>query len=91
MLVLLNRLWRRESRAHWGREEGIRRSQRLERRAFVIGVCLVLAMGAVWMLIQLIRQPSCTGRIVVIVGPKGEPLECVCSDGRRGACFAPGP
>ncbi|HEY7653109.1 MAG TPA: hypothetical protein VIG07_09840 [Methylomirabilota bacterium] len=80
-----------ESRAHWGREAGIQRSQRLERRVFVVGVCLVLAMVAAGVAIQLLRQPGCTGKVVIVPGPKGEPLVCVCEQGRRGACFEAGP
>jgi hypothetical protein len=91
VLVLLNRLWRIESRAHWSREKGIQRSRRLERRVFVIGVCVVLAMVTLGVVIQLTRPPSCTGRIVTMRGPGGTPLECVCEQGRRGACFATGP
>ena len=91
VLVFLNSLWGIESRAHWSRERGIRRSQRLERRVFVIGVGLVLAMVALGVVFQLARRPSCTGNIVITTGPDGAPLECVCEQGRRGACFPPGP
>jgi hypothetical protein len=91
VLVLLNSLWRIESRAHWSREAGIERSRRLERRVFLIGVSLVLVMGAVVVVIQLTRPPSCTGRIVTLKGPQGAPMECVCEQGRRGICFPAGP
>ena len=90
-LVFFNALTRVESRAHWRREEGIRRSRRIERRAFIIGVLLVLAMVAAGVTIQLARQSACTGTVVLVPGPRGAPLECVCQQGRRGVCFEPGP
>jgi hypothetical protein len=90
-LVLLMFLWKVERRAHWGREAGIQRSRRLERRVFLVGICLVLAMVAAGAVIQLTRQPGCTGKVVITRGPTGQPLECVCEQGRRGACFEPGP
>jgi hypothetical protein len=91
VLVLLNTLWRMEGRAHWSREAGIRRSQRLERRVFRIGVGVVLLMGALLLVGYLLRRPSCTGRIVTIKGPQGATMECVCEQGRRGVCFPAGP
>lgn len=91
VLVLLNTLWRIESRAPWSREAGIQRSQRLERRVFMIGVGVVLAMGAVLLVLQLTRRPSCTGGIVTVTGPRGVAMECVCEQGRRGVCFPAGP
>lgn len=91
VLVLLNTLWRIESRAHWSREAGIRRSQRLDRRVFRIGVGVVLAMGALLLVGQLLRRPSCVGRIVTIKGPRGASMECICEQGRRGDCFPSGP
>lgn len=90
-LVLLNVLWRGQSRAHWGREAAIARSHQLERRVFRVGIIVVLAMVAAWVGVQLTRQPSCVGKIVIVRGPDGQPLECVCEAGRRGACFDPGP
>lgn len=91
VLVLLNTLWRRESRAHWHREAGIERSQRRERRVFMIGVGVVIAMGALFLVGQLLRRPSCTGKMVTVKGPDGTTMECVCEQGRRGVCFPSGP
>ena len=90
-LVLFQVLGRVESRAHWGREAGIARSRRLERRAFAIGVLIVAVMVAGGAAYYFLRTPGCTGKIVIIRGPSGEPLECLCENGRRGACFDPGP
>ena len=90
-LVLFTAMWRVERRAHWGREEGIKRSQRLERRVFVIGIALVVAMVTVVVTMQLTRTPGCRGTVVMVAGPDGRPLECACEQGRRGACFDPGP
>ncbi|MEX2221693.1 MAG: hypothetical protein WEG40_07840 [Candidatus Rokuibacteriota bacterium] len=90
-LVAFSGLQRQQRRAPWRREAGIQKSRRLERRAFVIGVCAVLALVAGLVAFQLVRRPSCTGRVVIVAGPGGSPLECLCERGRRGACFPPGP
>jgi hypothetical protein len=90
VLVLLSTLWRIERRARWSREAGIR-SQRLERRVFMIGVGVVLTMAALLVVGQLLRRPSCTGRVVTVKGPQGTTMECVCEQGRRGVCFPSGP
>ena len=90
-LVLFSALGRVESRAHWGRAAGIARSRRLERRAFVIGVIMVGAMVAAGLTIYLNRTPPCKGTIVIVTGPNGAPLECLCEQEKRGACFDPGP
>jgi hypothetical protein len=90
-LLLFLRLQRQQRRAPWRREAGIRKNRRLERRTFVIGVCAVLVLVAALVALQLARRPSCVGRIVIIDGPGGTKLECVCERGRLGACFDPGP
>ena len=90
-LFLFFRLQRRQRRAPRRREAGIKDSRRLERRTFVIGVCVVLALVAGIAAIQLSRRPSCVGRFVIIPGPGGTKLECTCERGRVGVCFDPGP
>jgi len=90
-LVLFSALGRVESRAHWGREKGIARGRRLERRAFGIGVIMVALMVAAGLTIYLNRTPPCKGKIVVVTGPNGAPLECLCEHEKRGTCFDPGP
>ena len=90
-LFLFFRLQRKQRRAPWRREAGIQNSRRLERRTFVIGVCVVLVLAASIAAIQLSRRPACVGRVVIITGPGGTKLECVCDRGRIGACFEPGP
>ena len=57
----------------------------------MIGVCVVLVLVAGIVAIQLSRRPSCVGRVVIITGPGGTKLECVCERGRVGVCFDPGP
>lgn len=84
-------LGRVESRAHWDREAGIARSRRLERRAFLITAVVVAVMAATGLTLYLVRTPPCQGRVVIVTGPGGAPLECLCEEGRRGACFDPGP
>ena len=90
-LVLFNVLGRVESRAHWGREKGLARSRRLERRAFAIGVSLVVVMAAAGLTFYLNRTPPCKGKIVIIKGPSGAPLACLCEQEKQGECFDPGP
>ena len=90
-LVLFSVLGRVESRAHWGRERGLARSRRLERRAFVIGVTMVVAIAAVGLTLYLNRTPPCKGKMVTIKAPNGAPLVCVCEQEKQGACFDPGP
>jgi len=89
-LVLFSVLGRVESRAHLKREAGLARSRRLDRRAFVIGV-IVAAMVAGGATLYLNRTPPCKGKVVVVRGPDGRPLECLCEDERQGACFDAGP
>jgi hypothetical protein len=90
-LVLFSVLGRVESRASWGRETGIARSRRLERRAFLIGVIAVAAMVVGGLTLYLVRKPPCKGTIVIVPGPDGRPMECLCEDGKQGACFDAGP
>ncbi|MGH7315439.1 MAG: hypothetical protein ACREI6_05520 [Candidatus Rokuibacteriota bacterium] len=90
-LLAFLRLLRRQRRAPWRREAGIRDSRRLERRAFAIAVGAVLALVAGLVAVQMMRRPSCAGRVVIAPGPEGTKLECICEGGRRGACFDPGP
>ncbi len=90
-LYLFFRLQRKQRRAPWRREAGIQKNRRLERRTFVIGVCVVLVLVAGLVALQLSRRQSCVGRVVIITGPGGTKLECVCEGGRIGVCVDPGP
>lgn len=90
-LVLFSALGRVESRAHWRRGAGLERSRRLDRRAFVIGVILVAALVATGATLYLNRTPPCKGTVVIVKDPNRTPLECVCEEEKRGACFEPGP
>jgi len=90
-LVLFFRLQRHQRRAPWRGEAGIRKSRRLERRTFMIGVCVILVLAAGIVALQLARRPSCVGRLAIVAGPGGTKLECACERGRIGVCFDPGP
>jgi len=90
-LVLFSVLGRVESRAHLKRAAGLARSRRLDRRAFVIGVIVVAAMVAGGATLYLNRTPPCKGKLVIVRGPDGRPLECLCEEDRQGACFDAGP
>ncbi len=39
------------------------------------------------------KRPAfdCTNQVLVLKGPHGEPLECVCQAGAVSSCFHPGP
>lgn len=57
-------------------------------------VSLALLVGALsWLVIAPRRHPSpeCTGRVLIVPGPRGMPMECVCDAGRLATCFNPGP
>jgi hypothetical protein len=90
-LVLFTTMARMERRAHWSREEGLKRSERFQRRVFLVGVGLVIAMVVTLVMLQLVRTPRCLGTVVMARGSDGRVRECVCEAGRRGACFEPGP
>jgi hypothetical protein len=90
-LLLFATLGRVESRAHWDREKGLARSRRLERRAFLILAIFVGAITAAGLAIYLLRTPPCKGKVVVVTGPGGVRQECLCEQGRLGACFDTGP
>jgi hypothetical protein len=53
--------------------------------ALLVGVLGVQVMGR--------TRPSagCTSSVVIVRGPHGEPVECVCFDGVVSTCFHPGP
>lgn len=90
-LVLFIAMARVERRANWSRGEGLKRSQRFQRRVFLVGVVLVFAMGVVVLTLQLTRPPRCIGTVVMVRDAAGRARECVCDQGRRGACVDPGP
>ena len=56
---------RMERRAHWSRGEGLKRSERFQRRVFMVGVGLVLALVATVVTLQLTRTPRCLGTVVM--------------------------
>jgi hypothetical protein len=55
-----------------------------------------LALSAVLLAVPVMKHrtsaaPECSGRIVILRKPGGEPVECVCVDGVFATCFNPGP
>ena len=55
-----------------------------------------LALLAVLLAIPVMKRrpastPDCSGRIVILRKPNGEPVECVCVAGVLETCFNPGP
>jgi hypothetical protein len=48
-------------------------------------------MSALGLTLYLNRTPPCKGKVVIVKGPNGAPLACVCEQEKQGACFDPGP
>ncbi len=90
-LVLFTAMARMERRAYWSRGEALKRSERFQRRVFLVGIGLVIAMAAVVVTLRLTRTPPCVGTVVITRDADGRARECLCDQGRRGACFDPGP
>jgi hypothetical protein len=59
----------------------------------ILGVLLVLGVLLGVGVLTLAEQPAsdCDGRVVIVRGRHGEPLECTCQAGVLATCFAPGP
>jgi hypothetical protein len=36
-------------------------------------------------------SPDCASSVVIVPGPHGQPVECVCIGGTVSTCFDPGP
>jgi len=63
---------------------------------YVIVCAVFVAAVALLAVVVAMRQPArrpvpCSGRIVIMRAPRGEPLECVCVEGVLSTCFSPGP
>src|SRR5262249_20181256 len=61
-----------------------------------VGWILAVLFGVALLLVPLMasraqRWPACNGHVVMLRGPHGEPIECVCADGVMATCFSPGP
>jgi hypothetical protein len=65
----------------------------MKRLAWVLVPLGLLVMALFWLELASHRRPSpdCSGRIVIVPGPRGMPMECVCDEGRLATCFNPGP
>jgi len=57
--------------------------------AFLIAVGVLLAVPVI--ALRTRPWPDCTGRVLIVRGPHGQPLECVCIRGTLSTCFNPGP
>jgi hypothetical protein len=60
------------------------------------GLLAALALVAILLAVPLMTRrtsstPDCSGRVVILKKPGGEPVECVCVDGVLATCFNPGP
>lgn len=49
---------------------------------------MVLSMPVMW---RTRPSPDCTSNVVIVRGPHGRPVECVCVGGTISTCFDPGP
>ncbi len=91
-LVLLSVLFCRQRRALWRRPTAAPGSVlRVGWLRPSVGVVLTLLVILATVTFLARRGIVCTQRIVIIPGPAGTPLECVCDRGRLGTCFLPGP
>jgi len=57
-------------------------------------LAVLAALGVLLAVPILARRtpgPDCTNREVIMRGPHGAPVECVCIGGTLSTCFAPGP
>jgi hypothetical protein len=61
--------------------------------AWIVAFLAVLALtGTAFVLASHNHPgPDCAGRVVMLKGPHGEPMECVCISGVMASCFEPGP
>ena len=63
----------------------------------VASLGLAIVVGAIVLVLAArsgpaVRAPqACSGRVVIVRPPRGEPMECVCDAGLLSACFSPGP
>jgi hypothetical protein len=60
------------------------------------GLLAALALLAVFFALPVMKRrpastPDCSGRVVILRKPSGEPVECICVGGVLGTCFNPGP
>jgi hypothetical protein len=56
------------------------------------GLALMALLLAATLATQHTRSTSdCSGRVTIVKGADGEPLECVCAEGALATCFKPGP
>jgi hypothetical protein len=61
-----------------------------------VGILTLLLVIAVLLAVPLIAHrarpwPDCVGQVVIVKGPAGRPVECVCVEGTLSMCFDPGP
>jgi hypothetical protein len=57
-------------------------------------LAVLLVLGVVLAIPVIARQtpgPDCVSRVVIVVGPDGGPVECVCIGGTLATCFDAGP
>ncbi len=61
-----------------------------------LGWTLAILFGLALLLVPLMasraqRWPDCKGQVMMLRGPHGEAIECVCAGGVMATCFTPGP
>lgn len=55
------------------------------------GLLVLVVVLAAYVLGRTRPSPDCTSSVVIVRGPHGQPVECVCIDGVIATCFNPGP
>jgi len=60
---------------------------------WIVAFLAVLALAGSAFVLAPHNHPvrDCAGGVVVLKGPHGEPMECVCIRGVMASCFEPGP
>src|SRR5207244_5519817 len=76
-------------------QEGVLALQRDWMR-LALGILALLLMVALLVAAPLVVRraqpwPDCISQVVIVKGPAGRPVECVCLGGTLSTCFDPGP
>jgi len=60
---------------------------------WIVAFLAVLALAGSAFVLAPHNHPvrDCAGRAMMLKGPHGEPIECVCIRGVMASCFEPGP
>jgi hypothetical protein len=65
----------------------------MKQLAVILTLLLIVVLLLAVKVVSPHRRPKseCAGQVLMLKGPHGEPVECVCQSGVLSACFHPGP